>query len=325
MEVIHYWRGRVTEAKHPVLRARYAGLVWDFSQPIGNEKPNINMAHARIDAIVEIATRNLHKYETQTIKMLAHALRMACQINDPLRVEAVRDAILAFEDQVGEDDKVGLWVFSYDLLWKKKKVPLTDEQQMAIIKRLEDRLARLTDGNTHDPWGAEAAAVRLAEHYRTIGSLEDVHRVLLLYGGAFEKLSEQAAPMLAQAWLEDVSAKYRAFGLSDDADRILHEVHELGPKVSASLKPIAIETTIKKVDMDNHVNAMLDGSLQDALARIVGAYIPQRDALVKEINNLAKKHRSWRWFERRSWTIVVGPLHLSILWMLTWRGMLLDI
>lgn len=286
-EILKYWHGRAVEARHPVLKARYSGLVWDFSHKVANMKPSIEMARARVDAVVEIAAGNLHKYETQTINMLEHAFNLACQINDHERIGKVRDAILAFEGLVGEDDAPALWALAYDLLWKNKEARLTKAQRASIIQRLEDRLTRITEGENHDPWSAEEAAVRLAEYYRASQDKQGVRRVLLKYGGAFEKLAEQAAPMLAQAWLEDVCTKYRAFGLTEETGRLLRKIHELGPKVHDCMKPICTEMTIKREDMDSYVAAMIEGSLQDALTRIAVRHLPRKDKIVQEINSMA--------------------------------------
>jgi hypothetical protein len=287
-DMLKYWAMRAAEARHPVLKARYAGLVWDFSQNVAGEKPEIRMAHFRIDAIVQVASENLYKYATYEAEMLEHALALACQINDPERIERVRDAILTFEDHVGEDEKPGLYGFAYDRLWHNKKALLTELHRTSIIRKMEDHLTRITGSEEQDPWTAEAVALRLAEHYRTKNDRGSIRRVLLMYGGAFEKMADQAAPMLAQAWLEDVCSKYRAFGLTQEADRLLRKIQELGPKVRDSLVPFGTEMTITKKEMDDYVDALVAGTLDDALARIAVQNLPRKDSIVAEIKKLEK-------------------------------------
>lgn len=289
-EVLEYWAKRARESKHPVLKARYAGLVWDLTRAATKASPPIEMAWIRIDSIIEIAAQGGQEFEVQTIKQLEHALRVSVAINGPVRVERVRNAILAYADQVGEDDKPGLWCFVYDLLWDQKKVPLTEAQKAKIISDLEARLARVSDTSGDgpiDPWAAEAAAIRLAKHYRAEGRSEDVRRVLLKYGGAFEKMAEPAAPMLAQAWAQQVHQVYRDFGLKEDAERLLRRIRDLGPKTLDDLKPITTQMKIAKEEMEAYVRELIDGDLDTALGRIAGHYLPRKDQVEKQVRDLS--------------------------------------
>jgi hypothetical protein len=40
-ETIEYWNTRSTQAKHPILAARYSDLVWDFTKLANKSKPPI--------------------------------------------------------------------------------------------------------------------------------------------------------------------------------------------------------------------------------------------------------------------------------------------
>ncbi len=289
-EMLGYWAKRAREAKNPILKARYAGLVWDFTNPVTGKSPPVEMAWMRIDNIIEAVASGSHKYEMEAIKKLEHALQLAVSLNDAARVERVRDAILAYEDKVAQDDKPGLWCFTFDFLWGKKNVPLTDAQKTKIIKDLEGRLDRVSDtsgNNSLEPWAAEAAAVRLAKHYRSEGRSEEVKRVLLKYGAAFEKIAEPAAAMLAQAWLEKVYQVYRDFGLKEDAERLLRRIRELGPKALGDLKPISVEMKITNEEMAGYVKEMTEGDLETVLGKVARRYLPRRDQIETQIKDLA--------------------------------------
>lgn len=39
-EMIDYWKRRLAETNNPLLKARYAGLIWDFSNPVLKAKPD---------------------------------------------------------------------------------------------------------------------------------------------------------------------------------------------------------------------------------------------------------------------------------------------
>ena len=123
-EMLDYWARRAREAKHPIMRARYAGLVWEFTRAVTGQPADAETARIRIDSLLDVAARDLHKHETDVIAKLEHALTLAARLNDAERLERVRDTILAYEDRVADDDKLGLWGFSYDLLCKKRSVQL---------------------------------------------------------------------------------------------------------------------------------------------------------------------------------------------------------
>ncbi len=43
-EIIEYWTKRASECKHPILVARYSGLVWEFQNKITGTKPNQSLS-----------------------------------------------------------------------------------------------------------------------------------------------------------------------------------------------------------------------------------------------------------------------------------------
>jgi hypothetical protein len=95
------------------------------------------------------------------MRQVRHALSVAISINDIGRVERLRDAIIALEDAVAIDDKLGLWGYSFDLLIENKRVLVADEIRSRIVSDLEARLDRVTDAaapSAGGPWAAQAAA-----------------------------------------------------------------------------------------------------------------------------------------------------------------------
>ena len=73
-EMLDYWAVRAKEARHPILRARYAGLVWDLAKEATGGSPGVEMARIRIDSVIEIAASGAHPHETEIIRKLGHAI-----------------------------------------------------------------------------------------------------------------------------------------------------------------------------------------------------------------------------------------------------------
>ena len=115
-DILEYWATRAIDTRHPIMKTRYADLVWEFSKVIQGVASDVRMAQIAIDNRLQLAERDLHKYEMDTIQHLHRGLTLAASLSDTKRFEEVRDAIIAYEDKIVEDDKLGTWGFSYDLL-----------------------------------------------------------------------------------------------------------------------------------------------------------------------------------------------------------------
>jgi len=291
-EMLDYWKERAQDAAHPVLRARYAGLVWEFARTVTGTSARVEMAHIWIDSIVRIAETGCHEFETDVFAKLGNALGLAMSLRDMGRAGIVRDAVLDYEDRTAADGSLGLWGYSFDLLLCNKKVILSQEQRDKIVGDLELRLERVADPSgtaSLDPWAAEAAATRLATYYREQGRPDDVKRVMLTYGRAFEKMAEPAVAMLAQAWLQGVYERYREHGLKEDADRLLRKIRELGPKVREGMACISGEFTVTNEQMEQYVQRFADADLATSLGLIAVYYIPRRDEVEKQIRETSTR------------------------------------
>jgi hypothetical protein len=288
--MIEYWEKRAIESKSPILKTRYADLVWDFTEKIKGVKPDYKMAVTVIESIIDIAERDLHKYQVSVIAKLKRALSLALSLNSEELISKVKGAMIAYEKKVAEDDKPGLWGFSFDSLLKNKNVQLTTEEKDRIIQDLEERLDRLSKSPEHNFWAAENAAIRLADYYSTINKKEGIRRVLLAYGKIVEAaVSTQPSAHVAVAWLEKLLSTYMQYGLKDEANGISIEIRKLGDKAASELKTIETSVTIPTEEVKKFINALIDGDLKTALARIAIHYIPKKGEAIEQLDNLSKE------------------------------------
>jgi len=291
-QIISYWTDRAKTTKHPVLRARYADLVWDFSKVVTNESPHYSMAQIVIESIIEISQRNCHKHKTSVIKKLERALCLATLLNDSSRIEKVRDAIINYEDSVTQDSKLGLWGFAYDLLFENDKVKLTADQKQKLIDDLEGHLLRASQPANKeeiDPWAVDAAALRLAKYYRKVGRGEDTKRVIVAVGNAFIQASSKASALQTSAWLQRVHSTFKEFGLPDEAEQISIKLREVGEKAKSELKSVSHTVEVQKDKMEKYIAALIEGELDVVLARIAAHYIPKKSEVEKQLKELASE------------------------------------
>lgn len=291
-EIISYWTARANTAKHPVLRARYADLIWDFKKVITNESPHYSIAHIVVDSVIEIAQRNCCKPEVNVKKKLERALGLAIALNDNDRIKNVADAMIVYEDTVTEDSKPGLWGFAYDLLFDNDKVKLTADQYKKLIDDLEGHLSRASqpaEEKKIDPWEVEASALRLAKYYRKVGRAEDTQRVVVAIGTAFIQASSKASALQESGWLQHVHTIYKEFGLMDEAEKITVKLREVGGKAKSELKPISHTVEISIEKMEEYVAALTEGGLNDVLIRVTAHYIPKKSKVETQLKELAQK------------------------------------
>ena len=292
-EVIAYWQERATVARHPLLRMRYADLVWEFGRR-ANLAPGPEFPHAAIDATVAAAEKRLFKHSTVGFTALRRALTVALSLRDDGRVAAVRDALIAYEDAVSEDPHPGTWGIAFDelVVTKSKHLPMPPELVLKLVSDLEARLGRLAHpterGALPDGFAVEAAALRLARHYRATGDQAGMRRAVRTFGEAFGTAATNASPMLAMAWLERVLDTYRSFGLHEDAEAEEIRLRELGPGAVKEMNPVETSIEIPAEEVEQFLDEMTAGTLEEVLVRIACQFIPDKGAVTEQVHRLAK-------------------------------------
>ncbi len=175
-EVINHWGSRARNAKHPVLKARYADLVWDMSRAIADVAPDPEMGRIAIDAY--LASIDLRPEVHGAFKSAIRALDLAQMLRDTSRIEAARKALLQIHRKTVESLE-GLWWKAFDRLIDDKHAGLTGDEANQLVADLEALLTRFSntaDPKQFDPHLAEGAAKRLATYYRKLKKPEDTFR-----------------------------------------------------------------------------------------------------------------------------------------------------
>jgi hypothetical protein len=290
--ILEYWKTR-TGVRHPVMRARYAGLVWEVTPHVTGKRADHSISQIYIDAVVEMASKGSHRRAPEVWGKLEHALNIAIESNDVTRVERLRDTIIEFERRVDADSKIALWGHGFDLLYRNRKARLTEAQRAALIRDLEERLKRVSDTDSApsqvDRRAAEAAGRRLAIHYRSISQKEDVRRVLQRVRRAVEYQAQSAPPMVAQRWYQELEQLFREFELNAEASEFRERVRDLGPEAEAGMITITHEVRISNEKMKSYVDAILEGDRDGAIQRFVHHHVPSRERVAAQLDDLAQQ------------------------------------
>lgn len=287
-EIMDYWAKRAKETNNPILKARYSGLIWDFSKPILSANPDYKIGLDYIKSLIETVESRNFKYETDLIIKIKRAIQLAISLNAVDLIESAKKATIELENEIAENDKPGLWGFSYDVLVGNKKINLSTAEEEKIIKTLELRFEELSTEPNLNPWNAEAAAERLADYYRKKGEEQKVKDIILQLGKAYEENEKTGSAMQISSWLQHLHKIYTNYGLTEEAKAVLIRLRELGPKINEELKPISSSFEIPKDKLDAFINFIIEGEPNFIFHKIIQNFIPKKDEIKERMFELAK-------------------------------------
>jgi hypothetical protein len=276
-EIVAYWEKRSTQTPHPIMQARYADLVWDLKKTVTGEEASVQFAQRAIDAYLASVTNKRYKEPLIHAALPSQrALELALRISDKNRIHACKTVMLDLFAQTLKPKHQGVWTIIFDTLTASKKVGLTDVETATLINGLESMLATCTnrEDQQFDPWGAQAAAQRLASYYERQQRKSDVQRVVRTAGNAFEEIAQEANPTLAMSWLQPVHDEYKNRGMNEDALRVQRASAEKGKQAKSDLKEHRLAVTIEPEKLQAFLDSMTQGPPHDALLRIAAQFIP---------------------------------------------------
>ncbi len=261
--VIEYWRSRCQEARHPILRARYADLVWDLTREATGTPPDVCMARIAIDAYLDAVDRKLVPISLGVEQKAGRALSLALAIKDEPRITRTREVILGLDESEEDDCGFARRGLAFNLLlWKKQKVRLSDVDEGGILARQEALLTAalqvaVTGGEPRSGGGAGPVLVRfvvlrLAPYYRSRGRTEGrmvlqmaenlvwtspyLHHILTAF---YERVGTEAllaallkSPLFAPDHITILSTGLRAYAGAD----WIATLHVLVPQLERSLR-----------------------------------------------------------------------------------------
>ena len=285
-EMIKYWINRSENAHHPVLVARYSGLVHEYCKTITSEKPHHTITKKHISALLSIIEQDLYKVPVYAREKVKRAFKIALSMNDKSAITRCKDAIIALENKIAINDKPGLWGFSYDLLIEGSKSILIQSEEQSIIDKLE---LRLNDLIQVDSWGAECAAERLARYYHKVGKIDEVRRVLKNLETSYEKATQGVAVIQQVHYVEKLYRFYKQFFLNEEAEALLKKLRELSKEADKEMKSISAGIDVPKEKIDEYVQQILKGdNTEHIFFRIVIANTPKIKEAKEELEYISK-------------------------------------
>lgn len=293
-EVLEYWEKRIDETVNPILKARYAGLVWDFKEKQTGEKPNFEICKKYINALIEIGKGDYHGVDIYTYTKLKQALKWAIASKDTGLINDAKKILIVYEKANAKDTLPGTWGQSMKWLMKNPKI-FTADEELGIVTDLQERLERLkamdidgVDKEKFDPWSIEHNALLLADYFKKKGDKVKEKEYLDEIRDSINKVLPSAAAMQKTAWLEKIYQLYVNHQFKEDAEEILKEITKYGEAAVDEMGQVAVPFEIPKDKLNEYLEEMTIGGFEDVILRFVSQYIPNKEDNKKQLLESAK-------------------------------------
>ena len=237
------WREHLQASVHPVLRARYADLLWEFQKQVDGTKAPLQYAQTAMDAYLAAAAQT-DAASHDVVVWLDRAINLATSVGDRARLAGgVQQAITWVQNTQGAQNARS-YIFLFEAIYDNKRAAAPEKA--AIIAYLESVLTATTNQSTttFDFATAEIVADLLATHFRRSNNKTDEERVIRAAGLATEFAASQASALFAMTWLQKLLERYRNFGMNADADRVQVEARRRGMDSGEEMKKRAHTFTI---------------------------------------------------------------------------------
>lgn len=274
---IDYWESRIGQCSNPVLKARYCGLVWEFSKRVRNTKPDFNkVGLVYIESLLGAAEKGRFRYSQTVFKKLARALELSIKFNQQVLKERTIELIISYEQSIATVKKPLCWIYSYQLLVENKSINPDQKYVDQIVGGLETKLLELSSaGNGVFLHQMEAMADSLLHFYRQPENPQKLAKTLFYLGNAYEPIISGKSAMRATHYLEKLYKRYKDSGMEQEADPILRRMQQLSPAILQEMKPIPFEFSIPKDKIDFIVEETLKGEAEEPFIRLAMCFIPK--------------------------------------------------
>ncbi|PUZ24710.1 hypothetical protein DCC81_10190 [Chitinophaga parva] len=279
-EVVDYWERRTEQCSNPILKSRYAGVVWEFSKKIRNTKADFNkVGVAYISSLLQAGQAGRYVYSQTVLKKLSRGLSLAIGFkNDAFKNQAI-ESIRKYVNDHG--DKPGIWRYNYDLIVKENFKEVDASVIKEIVDDLEQKLSiSLTSNSNGLPElnSTHVAMDRLLDYYKRLNDKSNIKRLLDKLAAAYETVISSSPPIQAIHLLGKMQEYYKSNNFFAEATECYKRIQSLSPAVLDAMVPIGTEFKMSKDVIDEFVAKCLSGDIAEVLTRLGVVFIPTKDA-----------------------------------------------
>lgn len=291
-EAVLYWEQRYKVANNPLMKMRYAGLVWDFKPRIVMAKYDSDLYRIYVDSMLEVCNNDHTSHPVITTMVLERLFSIASK--QQVDLEKAKDAMRNFEIRHATDSSVRYWSCQFLLMTNNKKC-FTQDEIDDLLKQHEERMKRLAAGNPNgsiDILTLDSQCKLLADFYLHSQLKDEIARVMKISEDAHKKCFDPRNPLQKLTILNDLHRKYTYYGLNDDAKRLLCEIQQAGNQTASSLTTHEFEFTIPRSVYEQAEELFGKKATSDEVRwkNFAIYFIPRKDNEEKSLAELVKKY-----------------------------------
>lgn len=288
-QIIDYWESRIHQTANPYLRARYAGLVWDFKTYITKQKCSIDIAKQYITDLIA-NSKNILRHSVIRLKQIKRAIDLSVKLNQVDLLNEAKVVLLDLTNSCDDINAKAIWSAAFSI---SNDIPksFSFEEQKQLVADLETRfeIVNALNGEQKNPWVmmdiAEMLAIFYNKHYPD--KLGDVFSKVEM---AFDEASGAMASMQLEANYHRLHHSLVKYKLKDQAERIRIKISKCGVGIKNELSCITQEMSVSKAEIEQIVNSTLcNDSVEQTLMNIAIGYIPNKEREKDVLDRLVKK------------------------------------
>lgn len=288
-KIVEYWESRIQQTANPYLRARYAGLVWDFKTYVTKQKCSIDIAKQYITDLIA-NSKNILRHSVIRLKQIKRAIDLSVKLNQVDLLNEAKVVLLDLTNSCDDINAKAIWSAAFSI---SNDIPksFSFEEQKQLVADLETRfeIVNALNGEQKNPWVmmdiAEMLAIFYNKHYPD--KLGDVFSKVEM---AFDEVSGAMASMQLEANYHRLHHSLVKYKLKDQAERIRIKISKCGYGIKNELSCITQEMSVSKAEIEQIVNSTLcNDSVEQTLMNIAIGYIPNKEREKDVLDRLVKK------------------------------------
>lgn len=281
-----HWAERARSLHHPLLKARYADLVWDLGPSISTaSKRDYKMATVAVDAYLQSIEQAVRREPIEEFRASVRAFDLAMTINDKQRMIAARNILLALHRKsVAEGDC--LWWFAFNRLALKKNSGIDPVDCAELVRDLESLLSRRSDATNKtgfDPHSAERLAEGLVKFYTRTNQTGEIRRVQMLVGNALSDFAGMGDPLLASFVLPGAIRAFEKAGDPSTARSARIVLQSKIKEARAAMKPMEFIVEIPAEGMEAQMESIILEDPTRTLIRLAAEFVEDQRSVEEEI------------------------------------------
>lgn len=292
-DAINYWYKRSKNVVNPMLRARYAGLVWDFTQKVSGSKVPSDLFVLYVDSLLEVVSGEYPSHPVITVDVCNRLFDLTR--NNDTYLSKVKNVLKSFDNKYSVekyDKSPRLWGMLLQLIIARPK-NFTEQETSSVLCLHEDRLKRLLKKIDEDEslfWTIKEQVTLLAEYYQKNNKATEVIRVLNLLERAFNRVSKGMSGLQRSGNVEMIARIYARFNLQKERARLLKTIEESGKEAIKEIKPMNFNFSYPPEALKQLKDYILVGTPQEQIQKFCIFFVPNKKEQERQLKELAKSY-----------------------------------